>query len=141
MTTISSYCKVYANSSGSKRRLDPDRLSVIVNSNKVEFPNENKFFEFDRVFGPEHHDNNELFSITCNGLIQAFVSGYNTSLLVLGNVDCLKTVLFEGKGLLSYLVDHVTKMAGKELKNQKEVTLLTRLFLLIYSLNLMQKRQ
>lgn len=122
MTTIGTFCKVYPASSSNQVANNNRNLNVITNKNKIEFPNEGKFFEFDKVFGVECHENSEVFSLSCSGLMQAFVNGYNTALLLLGNVDCLKAVLFENKGLLTYLVEHVTQLTGKELKNQKEVS-------------------
>ena len=97
--------------------IQQNKLVAVSSNNEAENAKE---WQFSRIFPADQKNTNELYVSACGKLIQYLLNGFNSSLLMIGETDCLLQILKDNRGPLSYLAENISNLATKQFKNMKQ---------------------
>ena len=128
---VETFCKLFnklSNTSFSSNSLQPkpvlsiqqNKLVAGSSNNKNNETGNTKEWQFSRIFPADQKNTNDLYASSCGSLIQYFLNGFNCSLLLIGETECLLQILKDNKGPLSYLAENISNLATKQFKNLKQ---------------------
>lgn len=125
---VETYCKLFnklsnttfsSNSFHQKPVLSIHQNKLVAVSSNDETDN-SKEWQFARIFPADQKNTSDLYASACGKLIQYFLNGFNSSLLLIGETECLLQIVKDNKGPLSYLAENLSNHATKQFKNMKQ---------------------